>query len=194
MHDLATTSTASPGFVSSQRAAARWMVNIVGIPLAGYLGWLVSGPVDGVGPSLLGAAITGAALGAVQVWALGRTSPPAAAWITATGLGLMAGLGIGAAVVDYETGLSDLVVQGAVSGLGVGAAQALVLARRLGMVALVWPPALGVIWAAGWAISTKIGVEVDQQFVIFGASGAAAVAVLTVVLPLGLNKLEAVRS
>ena len=95
----------------------------------------------------------------------------------------MVGLGIGAAMVDYETNLGSLVVQGALSGLAVGLAQALVLRPRLGTVALAWPPALAAIWAAGWATTTAIGIDVDQQFVIFGASGAIVVTVLTARAP-----------
>src|SRR3954451_20866548 len=181
MHDLELTPPTSPTRASARRAATRWMVNIVGIPLAGYVGWLVSGPVDSVGAALLGASITGVALGAVQAWALGSTHPPVAAWIAATALGLMAGLAIGAATVGYDTTLTALVVQGAISGLGVGAAQAIVLKPRLGNRTIAWPPALAAIWAAGWATSTNIGVDVGQQFIIFGASGALVVTALTVV-------------
>ena len=164
--------------------------DFLGIPVAGYAGWLVSGHVDSLGAALIGALITGAVLGAVQLWGLGRNRPPAAAWIAATTLGLMVGLGIGAAMVDYETSLGALVVQGAVSGLAVGLAQAVVLLPRLGAVALAWAPALAAIWAAGWATSTGIGVDVDQQFVIFGASGALVVTALTLVLPLALNRTD----
>lgn len=188
MQNLQITPTTSPTPVSSRRAATRWLATFLGIPVAGYAGWLVSGHVDSIGAALIGALITGAVLGAVQAWGLGVNRPPAAAWMAATAVGLMAGLGIGASMVDYETSLSALVVQGAISGLAVGLGQALVLLPRLGVVALAWPPALAAIWAAGWATSTAIGVNVDQQFVIFGASGALVVTVLTLVLPLALNR------
>jgi hypothetical protein len=188
MHDLQNTPATSPAPVPVRRTVTRWMVNIVGIPLAGYAGWLVSGHVDSIGASLLGALITGAALGAVQSWALGANRPPAPAWITATTIGLMVGLGVGAAVVDYETTLTALVIQGAICGAAVGSAQAVVLVPRLGVLAFAWPPALTAIWAVGWATSTAIGIDVDQQFVIFGASGAFVVSLLTVVLPITLNR------
>jgi len=190
MQNIQITPTTSRTPIPSRRAATRWMATFLGIPVAGYAGWLVSGPVDSVGAAHLGALITGAALGAVQAWGLGRNRPPAASWIAATALGLMVGLGIGAAVVDYDTSLTALLAQGAISGLAVGFAQALVLLPRLGVVALAWPPALAAIWAAGWATSTAIGVDVDQQFVIYGASGALVVTALTVVLPLALNRID----
>jgi hypothetical protein len=39
------------------------------------------------------------------------------------------------------------------------------------------------LWAAGWAISTLvIGASVDNQFTVFGASGAATVTALLGIL------------
>ena len=113
MQAMQTKTTTSTTSALPRRAASRWMWNVLGIPLAGYAGWLVAGHVDSVGASLFGALVTGIALGAVQAWALGHNRPPAAAWIAATAVGLMVGLGIGATVVDYETSLGALVVQGA---------------------------------------------------------------------------------
>ena len=76
-----------------------------------------------------------------------------------------------------------LAVQGAICGLAVGAAQAVVLARRLGRLAIAWPVALAGLWALGWTITTAVGVEVDDHFTVFGSSGAVAVTALTAVLP-----------
>lgn len=106
--------------------------------------------------------------------------------ITATGF--MVGLGIGAATVGYATGLGSLVIQGAICGLAVGVAQALVRRIRIGLLTLAWRPALAAIWAIGWAVTTSIGVQVDLQFTVFGSAGAIVVTGLTAVLPLTLNR------
>ena len=116
------------------------MVTFVGIPLGGLCRLAGHRPGGHPAASLLGGLVTGAVLGAVQAWGLGGNRPPVAAWIVATTLGLMAGLGLGAAIVDYDTSLSALVTQGAVTGLAVGVAQGIVLLPRLGRVALAWPP------------------------------------------------------
>jgi len=50
-------------------------------------------------------------------------------WIAATALGMAVGLTAGAALVDYGISRGDLVLMGAVTGVGVGVLQALVLAR-----------------------------------------------------------------
>lgn len=169
------------------RTVGRWMVSFAGYPLGGYAAYLLVGAVDGPGPALAGGLLTGAILGAVQAWALGNGAPRPLAWILATALGLMAGVAAGAALVDYRTDLGSLVIQGAVGGAMVGIAQAAVLVPRLGALALVWPLYLSGVFAVGWAVTTSAGIDVDQQFTIFGSSGALVATLLTVVLPLVLG-------
>lgn len=190
MRDPQITSSTRNAPAASRRSLALWMVTFIGFPLGGVAAQLIAGPVDSSRAALLGGLVTGAVLGAFQVWGIGRNRPPVAPWIAATAIGLMVGLGIGATVVDYDTSLTALVIQGAVCGLAVGLAQGLLLLPRLGLLALAWPPALGAIWAAGWAVTTSVGVEVDQQFTVFGSSGAVVVTVLTAVLPLVINRNE----
>lgn len=169
------------------RTVGRWMVSFAGYPLGGYAAYLLVGAVDGPGPALAGGLLTGAILGAVQAWSLGNGAPRPLAWILATALGLMAGVAAGAALVDYRTDLGSLVIQGAVGGAMVGIAQAAVLMPRLGALALVWPLYLSGVFAVGWAVTTSAGIDVDQQFTIFGSSGALVATLLTVVLPLVLG-------
>ncbi|MET0789565.1 MAG: hypothetical protein ABWY33_10010 [Cellulomonas sp.] len=173
---------------SWRRTAGRWMVSFLGFPLGGYASFLLVGPVDGLVAALIGGLLTGAVLGAVQVWGFGATRPPALRWVVATALGLMVGLGVGAAAVGFATTLTALVVQGALSGLAVGVAQAVVLASRLGRTALAWPVWLGAVWATGWAVTSAFGIQVDDQFTVFGSSGALVVAALTAVLPVALKR------
>ena len=173
---------------STFRTIARWMVTFIGFPAGGFAALLLIGPVDSPATAAVGGLITGAILGAVQSFGLGRSGPPAWQWISATAIGLMVGLSVGAAAVDYATNLTALVIQGAVTGLAVGAAQAIPLRARLGRIAFAWPAALAVSWAIGWAVTTSIGVQVDDQFTVFGSAGAIVVTALTAVLPVLLNR------
>jgi hypothetical protein len=170
------------------RIGLRWLVTFAGFPLGGLLAELVIGPVDGLGSAVVGGLLTGLVLGAVQAWALAPTRVVPEAWIGATALGFAVGLGVGAAVVDYGTSAGDLALQGAVCGLAVGAAQAVVLRGRIGSLAMLWAPALAAVWALGWAITTAIGVDVESQYTVFGSSGAIVVTLLTAVLPIGLTR------
>ena len=171
--------------VTTRRASVlRWLPTFAGFPLGGLAAELLAGPVDGIAPALAGGAITGAVLGAVQAWGLRPGGPPPARWIAATTAGLAVGLGVGSAVVGYGTSLGDLVVQGAICGLAIGIAQALLLPRR---VASLWAPALSALWALGWAITSSVGVDVETQYTVFGSSGAVVVTLATTALPVALN-------
>jgi hypothetical protein len=171
---------------STWRSSLRWLPTFFGFPLGGLVAELVSGPVNGMVAALVGGAITGVILGAVQSWGLGTNGPPAREWIAATGVGFMVGLGVGAAAVGYGTSMGDLAVQGAICGLAIGTAQAIVLRPRLGRLALAWIPALTALWALGWTITTAAGIDVESQYTVFGSSGALFVTAATVGLPLVL--------
>jgi hypothetical protein len=187
MQDLQDTpTTAHP--VLTGREVARWSVTFLGYPLGGFAALLAVGRVDSAQTAVVGGLLTGLVLGAVQAWGLGRNRPHVVAWTFATAVGFAVGLGLGASLVDFDTSLTALVTQGAFTGLTVGAAQALVLLPRLGVLAAVWVPALGVIWAAGWTVTTAAGIGVDDQFTVFGSSGALVVTALTLVLPFALNR------
>ena len=89
---------------------------------------------------------------------------------------LGAGLAVGAALVSYRTDITSLVVMGAVSGLAVGIAQGVTLGtakRTLG-----WSAATATLWALGWTITTAGGIDVSQQWAVFGAYGCLTLAFL----------------
>jgi hypothetical protein len=150
-----------------------WVAVALAFPIAGYIGWKISGPVDTVETALIGGALTAAGLAAVQWWAAKGALGRAAAWISASAAGYAVGLAAGAALVGYDTDLGALILMGLVSGASLGAAQGLVLARqgniRLGA---AWGAAMPVLFALGWVATTAIGVNVENQFTAFGAAGA----------------------
>ncbi len=166
-----------------RRPALRWLLTFVGFPLGGLVAELVSGPVDGVFAAVVGGAISGVILGACQSWGLRPNGPSARQWILATGAGFAIGLGIGAAAVGYGTSMGSLIAQGAICGLAVGIAQAVVLRKRIGRLAFAWVPALSALWALGWAITTASGIDVESQYTVFGSSGALFVTAATALLP-----------
>ena len=80
---------------------------------------------------------------------------------------------VGAALVGYDTDLGSLAIMGVVTGAALGAAQGFVLARggRQGL-AVPWALAMPVLFGLGWCASTAIGVNVDDQYTVFGAAGS----------------------
>src|SRR3954466_13608202 len=151
----------------------RWVAVAPAFPLAALIGRAFGGPVDAVGAAVIGGAPAGAGLAAVQWWAADGALGRPGAWIGAGGIGYGVGLAAGAALVGYDTGLGALATMGLVSGALLGAAQGLVLVRqgRRGL-AEPWAPAMPVLFALGWCASTAIGVDVENQYTVFGAAGA----------------------
>jgi len=182
-----TTTEPHPTRRSTGRILTRWLLSFAGFPLGGLAALLLIGPVDSLASAIVGGLVTGAVLGLVQAWALRADRQSTATWAAATALGLAVGLAVGASLGGFATGLDDLLRQGAVSGAAVGLAQAVTLWPRFGPIVLAWPGWLTLTWMAGWSVSTAIGVDTDQQFTVFGSSGAVTVALLTSILPLLLS-------
>lgn len=179
-----TAATSTP--TTWRRTMPAFTATFVGFPLGGLAG-LAIGPVDDAATALLGGAATGAVIGIAQWLVLRRHLPRALSWVAATAGGLAVGLALGASAVGYATGLSDLALQGAITGAVTGLAQAAVLRGRLGRVgALAWALAGPALWSLGWTVTTAFGVAVDQQFTVFGASGALVWSLLGGALLTGL--------
>jgi hypothetical protein len=145
-------------------------LTLLAFPIAGLLGWTISGHVDAVAPALLGGALTGAGVGLVQWLFLRRDLGVGPLWILATAVALALGLSIGAAVVGYETSTSSLAIMGAISGASVGLAQGLLLRNKFSLWA-AWMIAMPVMWAVAWVVTEAAGIKVSNQFTVFGASG-----------------------
>jgi len=187
MSTLTTADALTSAPPSAARAVVRWLVSFAGFPLGGFAAMTIVGPVDSLGTAAVGGLLTGLVLGVVQAWALRLPRRTAPTWMFATAAGLGLGLAVGASIVGFGTDLPDLQLQGAVCGAAVGLAQVGLLWPRIGRWALAWPIYLAAAWAAGWTVTTLIGVAVGEQFTVFGAAGAVTVAALTAVLPLLLR-------
>ena len=162
---------------SFRRTWLLWTAGFLGFPIAGLAGTAVAGHVDSPTAALLGGAVTGLVLGAAQALASRRRLDPRR-WIPATGAGMGVGLLLGAAVVDYSTSLADLALMGALTGAVLGLTQTLALPQRTRL-RWVWAAAVSALWALGWTVTTLGQIDVEQQFTIFGASGALTFAALS---------------
>lgn len=148
-----------------------WTAGFLAFPLAGLASTAVAGRIDDPVSALLGGAVAGLTIGAGQAVASSRRLD-ARWWMPATAVGMGLGLLLGAWVVDFGTSLADLAVMGALTGLVLGAAQAIALPNRTRM-RWVWAAALPVLWPLGWTVTAMAGIAIDEQFTVFGASGAA---------------------
>ena len=174
----------------------KWTMVLLAFPPAGLLARAVAGPANNFGAALLSGALAGVLIGAGMWFALSRVVP--VRWVLATAGGLAVGLAFGGALVGYRTGIADLVVMGAVSGLGVGFSPWWLL-RGLIRQAGLWPVGMALAWAIGWAVTTAIGVDVALQWPVFGLSGAVVAmalsgALLAVLKPAGGMSIGAARA
>ena len=176
--------------MSAMKIVLSWIcVALVAFPLAGYAGWGVGGHVDDVMPALIGGAITGAGIGLVQWWFLRRDLNVGPAWILGTSVALAAGLAVGSAVVGYETSAGQLAIMGAISGTPVGIAQGLLLRNRFSLW-LVWMIAMPSLFALGWVVTASAGIDVANQFTVFGASGSIVFGLLAGLLMMAGKRLQ----
>jgi uncharacterized membrane protein len=164
-----------------------WTAGFVAFFIGGALATALTGRINDFGSAVIGGMVAGAVIGTGQ-WLVARHllgNPQT--WIPATAFAMGIGLGVGAWVVGYGTSLGELALMGAITGIPLGAAQAYLLRDRLAN-AWVWAAAMPLLWALGWTVSTFIGVSVDNQFAVFGASGAITFMALSGVL---LDRLRA---
>ena len=167
-----------------------WTAGFVAFFIGGALATALTGRVNDVSSALVGGLVVGAVIGTGQWLVARRLLGDPKAWIPATAVAMGIGLVVGAWVVGYGTSLSELALMGFITGIPLGAAQAYLLRDRLGN-AWVWAAAMPLLWALGWTVSTFIGVSVDNQFAVFGASGAITFMALSGVL---LDRLRAATS
>lgn len=176
--------------MSGAKIVFSWIgLALVAFPIAGYAGWGVSGHIDNVRSALIGGAITGAGVGLFQWILLRRDLGVGPAWIGATSVSLAAGLAIGAAAVGYGTTAGQLAIMGAISGAAVGIAQGFLLRDRFSLWQ-IWMLAMPFMFAIGWVTSESIGVDVSNQFTVFGASGSIVFGLLSGLLMMAGKRID----
>jgi len=157
-----------------------WTAGFLAFPIAGVAGGLVAGRVDTPIAAVVAGLITGAVIGTGQ-WLVSRGRLRPGPWILATALGMGAGLLLGATVVGFGTSLADVAVMGALTGAVLGVAQTVALPGRTRR-RWWWAVAMPLLWPLGWIVTTLAGIPVEEQFTIFGASGAVTFSALSGIL------------
>jgi hypothetical protein len=151
----------------------RWLPTFLAFPAGGLLAETVGG-VHGPLSAAASGLLAGAVIGAGQ-WLALRSDGVGPRWIAHTAAAMAPGSAVAAAVTGAGTEMADLVATGLIAGAAVGAAQAPLLpAGRL-----VHAVGTAAAWAAGWATTTAVGVDVERGYAVFGSTGALIATVLT---------------
>ena len=175
------THSKSPVVLSNRSFWIRWLLAFLGFPLAGLAAQAVVGGIDTPLQGLIGGVASGAVLGTVQWLALRGSLPISPRWILASAAGLGLGLALGVGVLGTETAGAALPLRGAVTGLLLGAAQAVVLRTVAPSLALRWLIAVplgagldGDAGGGGRPLAGLLHLRRKRRSVFSGADGPGA--------------------
>lgn len=152
------------------RNLSMWMLTFLVIPIAGYVGTFIVGRVDNLLSALAGGAFVGMVVGFAQAL-LSLRRLPLLPWTIASAIGMSVGVAVGTMAVGYQTSLSALALSGLITGALVGLAQTLTLPATARF-RWLWVPITAVLWPLAWTVTTLAGIDVEEQFIVFGASGS----------------------
>jgi hypothetical protein len=148
----------------------RWVPTLLAFPIGGALAKLAFGGASNLGKSVGGGLIVGITVGVIQFIALKKYGI-STSWVVATAFAMVIAAIINSYAFSFKFDTAALVGSGLVAGLLVGIAQSLSQTRDIKFV-LVWSFSTMVAWALAWFITSKVIVDPEAQYQIFGSSGA----------------------
>jgi predicted permease len=172
-------------FMRATELMIRWVPTLLAFPLGGAIAKIAFGGASSLGKSVGGGLIVGITVGLIQFLALKKYGITTS-WITATAIATVVAAAINSYAFSFKFDSVSLTGSGLVAGLLVGIAQALSQTRDVKF-ALVWSICTAVAWTLAWFITSKVIVDPEAQYQIFGSSGALVATVgLGVVLKFAL--------
>ena len=163
----------------------RWVPTLLAFPIGGALAKLAFGGASNLGKSVGGGLIVGITVGLIQYLALNKFGI-STSWVGATAIAMVLAAVINSFAFSFKFDTVSLTGSGLVAGLLVGIAQSISQSRDVKFV-FVWSISTMVAWAIAWFITSKVIVDPEAQYQIFGSSGALVATVgLGVVLKFAL--------
>lgn len=148
----------------------RWTPTFLAFPIGGLLAKLIFGPASTVTRSVGGGLIVGCVVGLFQYLSLKKFGI-STSWVVATAIAVtFAGL-INSFAFSFKFDTTSLVSSGIVAGLLVGLSQSLSQSKELKFV-LLWSISTAAAWSLAWFITSKVIVDPETQYHVFGSSGA----------------------
>jgi hypothetical protein len=148
----------------------RWVPTLLAFPLGGAAAKLVFGGASTTLKSVGGGLIVGVTVGLIQFFALKKFGI-SGSWIAATAIATTVAALINSYAFSFKFDSASLTGSGLVAGFLVGIAQAVSQSREMKF-ALVWSISTAIAWSLAWFITSKVIVDPEAQYQIFGSSGA----------------------
>jgi hypothetical protein len=163
----------------------RWVPTLLAFPIGGAIAKVVFGGASNLGKSVGGGLIVGLTVGLIQFLALKKYGITTS-WIATTAIAMVLAAAINSYAFSFNFDTASLTGSGLIAGLLVGVAQALSQSRDFKFV-FVWTVSTAIAWSLAWFITSKVIVDPEAQYQIFGSSGALVATVgLGVVLKYAL--------
>ena len=148
----------------------RWVPTLLAFPVGGAIAKMAFGGASTTMKSVGGGLIVGITVGLIQFLALKKYGITTS-WITATAVATVVAAVINSYAFSFKFDSVSLTGSGLIAGLLVGIAQALSQSRDMKFV-LVWTFSTAIAWSLAWFITSKVIVDPEAQYQIFGSSGA----------------------
>jgi hypothetical protein len=148
----------------------RWIPTLLAFPIGGAIAKITFGGASNVSKSVGGGLIVGLTVGLIQFIALKKYGI-SQSWIAATAIATVLAALINSYAFSFKFDSASLTGSGLVAGVLVGVAQALSQSRDVKF-ALAWTFSTAVTWSLAWFITSKVIVDPEAQYQIFGSSGA----------------------
>lgn len=148
----------------------RWTPTFLAFPLGGLLAKLIFGSASSIAKSVGGGLIVGLIVGLIQYLSLKKYGVTSS-WVIASATALTIAVLINSYVFSFKFDTASLAGSGLVAGLLVGSAQSLSQSREFKFV-LLWTISTAIAWSIAWFVTSKVIVDPETQYHIFGSSGA----------------------
>ena len=148
----------------------RWTPTFLAFPIGGLLAKLIFGSASSVARSVGGGLIVGLVVGVIQYLSLKKYGI-SISWILATAIAATLAALVNSYAFSFKFDSSSLAGSGLVAGLLIGISQSLSQTRDLKFVS-IWTISTAIAWSLAWFITSKVIVDTEAQYHVFGSSGA----------------------
>ena len=148
----------------------RWTTTFLAFPIGGLLAKLFFGSASSVARSVGGGLIIGLVVGLIQYLSLKKYGI-STSWVVATAVSATVAALINSYAFSFKFDSASLAGSGLVAGLLIGISQSLSQTRDIKFVT-VWAISTAIAWSLAWFITSKVIVDPEAQYHVYGSSGA----------------------
>ena len=148
----------------------RWTPTFLAFPIGGLLAKLIFGSASSVARSIGGGLIVGLVVGFIQYLSLKKYGI-STSWVVATAIAAIMASLINSYAFSFKFDSASLAGSGLVTGLLIGISQSLSQTRDLKFVT-IWTISTAIAWSLAWFVTSKVIVDPEAQYHVYGSSGA----------------------